>query len=77
MRVDQTDLPDWEKEAVCEAFQVELGFGTRYIEIPSLEPREAYENMREFNTTVRNRHVRARLEHAIEGRDAFRASKRS
>ena len=68
-------LPEWEKEALCEANEVENGFGTRYISVPRSESRQAYGDMEEFTATVKNERLRARLRQAGGGRRPFRRFK--
>jgi len=73
--LNQLLLPEWEKDALREANQVEVGFGTRYISVPRAEPSEAYRDMEEFITTVRNQRLQERLWQAISGRHPFRQFK--
>ena len=73
--LSESDLPDWEKDAVRDALAVEAGFGTRYIEIPQVESRDSYQDMVEFIGTVNDRHLQELLSVAIEGRGAFRRFK--
>src|SRR5262245_28943906 len=65
------DLPDWQREVLAEADQVEAGFGTRYIRVPEGDSREAYRDMEVFIATVRDVRLANRLERAISGRGAF------
>ncbi len=46
--VRRRDLPDWEKDAVIEADQVERGDGSRYIGVPEADPHEGYRDMEDF-----------------------------
>lgn len=73
--VGQLDLPDWIREAVVVAAEVEHGHGTRFIEVPEPDPREGYEDMEAFIGTVPSEVVRERLSDAIRGRGAFRRFK--
>jgi len=73
--LDQLQLPDWEREALREANQVEEGFGTRYISIPRSESTESYGDMEEFITMVEDEHLVELLEVAINGKGAFRRFK--
>lgn len=66
------ELPDWQREMLRTAQQVEEGYGTRYIRIPQAETHEDYRDMERFIATVRNRHLQDRLRRAIQGRGAFR-----
>ncbi|HEX9372533.1 MAG TPA: hypothetical protein VF897_16090, partial [Roseiflexaceae bacterium] len=38
--LQQRDLPEWMREALDEAHQVEQGYGTRYIAVPKADSRE-------------------------------------
>jgi hypothetical protein len=68
----QLDIPDWQKETLPLADQVESGYGTRYIAIPQVESYEGYNDMVAFIDTASNPRLQARLERAISGRGAFR-----
>jgi len=68
-------LRDWQKEEVRQAAAVEAGYGTRFVAIPRLESWESYGDMQDFIDTVRDAHLRERLEVAIKGRGAFRRFK--
>jgi hypothetical protein len=65
-------VPDWQRERLHEADQVEAGFGDRFIAIPAEGSHEGYRDMEAFIATVRNRRLQERLERAISGRGAFR-----
>ena len=47
----------------------------RYELVPKAEPREAYEDMRDFIASVENEHLAELLEVAINGKGAFRRFK--
>jgi hypothetical protein len=68
-------LPDWMRQMVAEAHQVEQGYGARYIDVPTADSRESYRDMEEFIDTVANQRFQAQLAHAIQGRGAFRRFK--
>ena len=63
------------KESVHAADQVEIGYGTRYVRIPQADSREGYHDMEYFIGTVRDDHLREKLEVAIQGQGAFRRFK--
>ena len=73
--LDRLSLPEWEKEALREANQVEEGFGTRYVSVPRGESSEAYGDMEEFIITVTNERLQARLRQATDGTRPFRRFK--
>ncbi len=73
--VRRSDLPDWEKDAVIEADQVEKGYGSRYIGVPEADPHEGYRDMEDFIATVKDGRLQDRLWRAIQGRGAFRRFK--
>lgn len=67
----QRVLPDWQRDALVEADQVERGIGTRFVAVPGDEAHAAYRDMEEFITTVADARLQERLADAIEGRGAF------
>jgi hypothetical protein len=73
--VRQSDLPEWEKDAVIEADRVERGYGSRYIGVPEADPHEGYRDMEDFITTIKDERLQDRLWRAIRGRGAFRRFK--
>lgn len=73
--IQQSDVPEWEKEALLIADRVEAGYGTRYISIPQSDSHEGYGDMEDFIGTVRDPHLQELLEVAIQGRGAFRRFK--
>jgi hypothetical protein len=73
--VRRSDLPEWEKDAVIEADQVERGYGMRYIGVPEADPHESYRDMEDFVATIKDERLQDRLWRAIQGRGAFRRFK--
>jgi predicted nucleotidyltransferase len=71
----QSDLHEWQQQALLEAGQVEAGCGSRYIEVPTAESHEGYRDMEDFIFTVRDERLQERLWGAIRGRGAFRRFK--
>jgi predicted nucleotidyltransferase len=69
--LQQTNLSEWEKEALLEAGRVEAGYGTRYIAVPEADSGEGYRDMEDFIATVRDERLQDRLWQAIRGRGAF------
>ena len=69
------NLPEWMRESVQEAADVEDGYGTRYIAVPRAESHDGYDDMEEFIETVQAESPRDRLWRAIDGRGAFRRFK--
>ncbi len=65
-------IPDWQRELLQQADEVEAGLGSRFISIPSETSYEGYQDMEAFIDTVRNPHLYESLERAIIGRGAFR-----
>jgi hypothetical protein len=65
-------IPEWQRDMLLKADQIEAGFGSRFIAIPSAEPGEGYRDMEAFISTVRNPHLQERLDRAISGCGAFR-----
>jgi len=69
------DDPDWQKEMMLEADQVEQGYGTRHIRVERDDPYDDYQAMERFIGTVKDTCLRERLWDAIQGRGAFRRFK--
>ncbi|MBI4296290.1 MAG: hypothetical protein HY667_04140 [Chloroflexi bacterium] len=69
------EMPDWEKEGLREADQVERDFGARHISIPHADSDEAYSDMVDFIATVQNRRLQDRLTQAIAQHRPFRRFK--
>ncbi len=55
------DLPEWMREALQEADQVEVGYGTRYISVPRADSHEGYRDVQAFISTVRDERLQDRL----------------
>ncbi|OGO40205.1 MAG: hypothetical protein A2Z03_04430 [Chloroflexi bacterium RBG_16_56_8] len=70
--IEQRNLPDWQREDLRVADQVEAGYRTRYIRVEPLDPHADYRDMEEFIPTVRDARLQERLWRAIGGRGAFR-----
>ncbi|HET7034168.1 MAG TPA: UPF0158 family protein [Thermomicrobiaceae bacterium] len=65
-------LPDWQKDMLLDAVQVDRGFGHRFIRVPQTDTRTAYLDTDEFIENVPDEPLREQLARAIEGRGAFR-----
>lgn len=70
--LDGLDLSDWERAELQDAHRVEVGFGERYIRIPTAESRQGYRDMEAFVETVKDPRLKTRLQHALQNRGAFR-----
>jgi hypothetical protein len=68
----ELDIPDWQKETLPGAAQVEADYGTRYTAIPQDESYEGYNDMAAFIETLSKPHLQSQLEQAIHGKGAFR-----
>jgi len=64
-------VPDWERDALHEAVQIEMDLGSRYLPVPHDDSHEGYRDMELFIETVENAHLCELLEVAIQGRGAF------
>jgi hypothetical protein len=73
--LQEHDLPDWEKEFLLEADQIDCFRGSRYIGVPRADSPEGYRDMEDFILTVQDKRLQERLWWAIEGRGAFRRFK--
>lgn len=69
------ELLGWQQEMLQIAQRIEAGYGTRYIQIPEQERRDAYRDMEWFITTVADQALQDELWRAIQGRGAFRRFK--
>lgn len=66
-------LPDWMKESVLAAIQVEYGTDDdRFEPIPQFDSHEAFEWMESFAESVNDNSMRDRLSAALSGRKPFR-----
>jgi hypothetical protein len=63
--------PEWQKEALLEADQVEQGYGERYIQVEKEDPYEDYNDMERFVAYVEDPDLSQYLGRAIRGRGAF------
>jgi predicted nucleotidyltransferase len=73
--LDERGVPDWEKEEVLYATQIDRLYGTRYISVPTADSHEGYRDMERFIQTVQDERLQDRLWQAIHGRGAFRRFK--
>jgi hypothetical protein len=69
------DLPEWEKELIETAKSVCSDEAGRYEEIPKNPSYEAYDLMVEFAETVKDIHLKEKLNIALDGKGAFRRFK--
>ncbi len=67
---DSSARPDWEKELVPLAKEIQAG-SDRYKPLPEADSRESYRDMESFTRTVDDPSLRQRLEDALDGRGAF------
>lgn len=73
--VAESDYPEWQRDAILLADQVNAEFGKRFVELPELESSTAYRDMEDFILTVEDQQLRQRLQNAVEGRGPFRRFK--
>ncbi|KAB2902357.1 MAG: hypothetical protein F9K27_17030 [Anaerolineae bacterium] len=66
---------EWQQDDLREAMQIQEGMGTRYLEIPSMDSHEGYEDMVDFIATLEDNHLAELLSVAIRGQGAFRRFK--
>jgi hypothetical protein len=71
----ETDIQDWMQAEILVADLVETHYGSRIIEVPTVDGRDAYRVMQRFIGTVSDRRIADLLARAIEGRGAFRRFK--
>ncbi|HVU32691.1 MAG TPA: UPF0158 family protein [Opitutaceae bacterium] len=65
------EVPDWQKDALREAWTVEESLG-HYLDVSEVEFSDEYRDLEDFTATVEDPAVRRQLEAAIEGPGAFR-----
>jgi len=65
------DLPDWEKDLIGIAESIANDDSERYIDIPRKPSYDTYNLMVEFADSVTNKHLREKLEIALDGKGAF------
>jgi len=70
--LQERDLPEWQRQTLLEADQVEAQYGSRYIGLPEADSHQGYRDMDRFITTVEDERLRDQLWRAISGRGAFR-----
>ena len=70
--LQQRGDPDWQREMMLEADEVEMGYGVRYIRVERDDPYDDYRTMERFIGTIEDADLRERLWNAIQGRGAFR-----
>jgi hypothetical protein len=68
-------MPDWMRDVVREARQIELEFGDRYVEIPTADSHEGYRDMEHFVETVEDDRAYELLRFALDGPRPFRRFK--
>ena len=66
---------DVEEEELVDAYAVEQGLDTRFVELPEADTRASYRDMEAFVDTVTTPRLQRRLDTAIRGRGAFRRFK--
>ncbi|UCG24727.1 MAG: hypothetical protein JSW55_01650 [Chloroflexota bacterium] len=69
--LDATGMNDWQKQEVLTADFVEEHYGDRVIAIPKTSSHEAYEDMQDFISTIRDDRLYNLLQEATRGRGAF------
>jgi hypothetical protein len=69
------DLPDWERDLIETAESIVNDESGRFVDIPRKPSYEAYDLLVEFSNSVTNKHLREKLEIALDGKGAFRRFK--
>jgi len=65
------DLPDWGRDLIGTAESIVRDESGRFVDIPRKPSYEAYNLMVEFASSVTNKHLREKLEIALDGKGAF------
>ncbi len=68
----QSGVPDWQKDALREAFHVEEHYGAGVIGLPEPDAHEDHRDMEDFMATVHDASLREELARALQGRGTFR-----
>jgi hypothetical protein len=68
----ESELPDWQKQAISEAERIEENYGTRIVGVPAADAPQDIRDMEAFALTVPDPSLRAELQRALHGRGAFR-----
>ncbi len=61
-----------EVEEILDAYDVEAGWNTRFVDIPQADRRDEYRDLEKFVATVSDAQARKHLAQAIQGKGAFR-----
>ncbi len=67
-----SNRPDWLMGSLRLVRAVEIGYGMRYVAVPSADSHEAYGDMEDFIATVTDRCIQEQLIDAIQGQRPFR-----
>jgi hypothetical protein len=70
------DVPDWQREAVVLARDIQQHEGKRYLALPNKFDVHEWDIMDRFSQSLRNTHLRNDFHGAIYGAGAFRLFKR-
>lgn len=73
--VADDSVPDWQREILVDAFEVEHGNPDDFEPIPLRSSRDGYRDMEVFIETLEDEHLQELLEVAIRGKGAFRRFK--
>jgi hypothetical protein len=65
------ELPEWQEEQLALARAILENTAERYVEVPQVETREAYDLMAQFAKTVTDPQLARELDIALAGRGAF------
>ena len=68
-------MPDWMRDVVREAHQLQPIDSDRFVEIPTADSREGYRDMEDFVETVEDDRVAKLLQFALDGPRPFRRFK--
>jgi hypothetical protein len=65
-------IPDWMRDLVLQAAQIENDERGRYLSIPRADSPDDYEAMEDFIDTITDLNLRQKLATSIQGKGAFR-----
>lgn len=72
---EEPDLPDWMFDEIDLALEVFLNKDGQYVHVPERKASIAYQTMADFSKTVSDLIIREELNHALNGKGAFRKFK--
>jgi hypothetical protein len=73
--MEREAVPDWQKDTVREAFEIETVGPVRFLWIPERESHQGYDDMVDFTADIEDKQLQGLLWAALDGKGAFRRFK--